>query len=372
MPTLRPEDINPLTILNSSIPLMTQENYCVIMAGGVGSRFWPLSIADNPKQFLDVMGTGKSFIRATYERFLKVVPAENFLVVTSAVYKDHVLEHLPELSKDQVLLEPMRRNTAPCIAYASMRIKTQNPNARMVVTPADHFVTDPVEFSRIIALGLDYVKEQPTLLTIGIKPSRPETGYGYIETGDPTHTSEVLAIKNFVEKPDWETAERYVASGEYLWNSGIFIWSVDAILREFERQLPQMYDAFAAGSYSCPSEQAFIDKLYPSCQNISIDYGIMEKAHSRVVVPADFGWSDIGTWGSLYTHLAKDTANNATVGATQVIFQGAENCIVHLPKGHRAVIEGLDGYLVAYRDGNLIVCKLEDEQEIKNWTAQWN
>lgn len=348
---------------------MKKDNYCVIMAGGIGSRFWPLSTVEQPKQFLDILGSGKSFIRATYERFLGVVPSENFLVVTSARYKDQVLEHLPELYESQVLLEPMRRNTAPCIAYASFRIKELNDNANIVVTPADHLVTNNIEFERIVSLGLDYARNNDTLLTIGIRPSRPETGYGYIQLGAATSTNEIFAVQNFKEKPALDVAKQYVAATDYMWNSGIFIWSTKTILSEFKRQLPNMYANFARGQYNCESEQTFINNLYPSCQNISIDYGIMECAASRSVIPADFGWSDIGTWGSLYTHLPKDDAQNAAVGAS-VVFEESNNCIVNLPKGDRAIVQGLDGYLVAYSDGNLVICQIEDEQEIKNWTEK--
>lgn len=343
-----------------------ENNYCVIMAGGIGSRFWPLSTEAQPKQFLDIMGTGKSFIRATYERFLGIVPAENFLVVTSAAYKGQVLEHLPELSDSQVLLEPMRRNTAPCVAYASFRIQAMNPAANIVVTPADHLVTNTAEFQRIIGLGLEYASQNSALLTIGIKPSRPETGYGYIQLGLKTDTNEVYNVTAFKEKPDLTTAESYVAQEDYMWNSGIFIWNVSTILQEYRKQLPQMYSDFSKGSYNNPNEQIFIDNLYPECQNISIDYGIMENAAERCVIPADFGWSDIGTWGSLYTHLPKDSEQNAAVGA-KTVFEGSKNCIVNLPKGDSAVIQGLNGYLVAYHGGNLIVCKVEEEQEIKQW-----
>lgn len=345
---------------------MKKNNYCVIMAGGIGSRFWPLSTAEQPKQFLDIMGTGKSFIRSTFERFLPVVPKENFLVVTSASYKAQVLEHLPELSESQVLLEPMRRNTAPCVAYASFRIKAINPQANIVVTPADHLVTNTTEFSRVIELGLEYISKNPALLTMGIKPSRPETGYGYIQLGQSTGTNEVFEVENFKEKPDIATAERYVAQGDFMWNSGIFMWSVATILDEFKQQLPTMYADFAKGEYDNPREQQFIDALYPTCQNISIDYGIMEHAQNRCVIPSEFGWSDIGTWGSLYTHLPKDDKSNAAVGA-KTVFEGSTNCIVNLPKGDQAIIQNLDGYLVAYHGGKLIICKLEDEQQIKEW-----
>lgn len=345
---------------------MKTDNYCVIMAGGIGSRFWPLSTEQQPKQFLDIMGTGKSFIRGTFERFLQVVPIENFLIVTSANYKKKVLEHLPELSETQVLLEPMRRNTAPCIAYASFRIKAINPQANVVVTPSDHLVTNTTEFQRVISLGLSYASENAALLTIGIKPSRPETGYGYIQLGTKTATKEIFEVKNFKEKPEIITAEQYIKTGDYMWNSGIFIWNVSTILKEFKKQLPQMYVDFAQGSYNSAEEQSFIDKLYPNCQNISIDYGIMEHASARSVIPADFGWSDIGTWGSLYTHLSKDNSQNTSVGA-KVLFERSKNCIVNLPKGDNAIVQGLEGYLVAYHGGNLIVCKVEDEQEIKGW-----
>lgn len=336
------------------------------MAGGIGSRFWPLSTEAQPKQFLDIMGSGKSFIRATFERFLSVVPVENFLVVTSSAYKDQVLEHIPELDQSQILLEPMRRNTAPCVAYASFRIKAMNENANIVVTPADHLVTNTVEFQRVVTLGLDYAGANPTLLTIGIKPSRPETGYGYIQIGNRTDISEVFEVKKFVEKPNLETAQKYLATGDFMWNSGIFIWNVNTILSEFKTQLPQMYRDFSQGVYNCREEQKFIDTLYPTCQSISIDYGVMEGAQSRVVIPSDFGWSDIGTWGSLYTHLQKDEANNVSVGA-KTVFEASQNCIVNLPKGDNAIVQGLDGYLIAYHGGNLIVCKVEEEQNIKKW-----
>ncbi|MFI3294715.1 MAG: mannose-1-phosphate guanylyltransferase [Rikenellaceae bacterium] len=348
---------------------MDNKKYCIIMAGGIGSRFWPLSTEGQPKQFLDIMGSGKSFIRATFERFLPVVPLENFLVVTSAVYRDQVLEHLPELSPSQVLLEPMRRNTAPCIAYASFRIQALCPEAQVVVTPADHFVLDNREFQRVMELGLDYVSTHDTLLTVGIKPSRSETGYGYIQLGTQAQ-DEVFNIRSFKEKPSLDLAKEYLLSGDYMWNSGIFLWSNQTILGEFSRQLPDIYSLFSSGSYACDSEQAFIDSIYPDCQSISIDYGVMEGAHSCSVIPADFGWSDIGTWGSLYTHLAKDSHSNGSVGA-DVVFEDSSNCIVHLPEGDRAVVQGLDGYLVAYRSGKLIVCELEQEQQIKNWIEKF-
>lgn len=337
------------------------------MAGGVGSRFWPLSTEAQPKQFLDIMGTGKSFIRATFERFLPSVPKENFLVVTSAAYKSQVMEHLPELCENQILLEPMRRNTAPCIAYASFKIKSLCENANVVVTPADHLVTNTVEFSRIIDKGLNYASTHDSILTIGIKPSRPETGYGYIKQDSQTDDNEIFNVDSFKEKPTIDVAKQYISDGNYLWNSGIFIWNNNAILSEFSRQLPEMYSSFQNGyeSYNTAKEQEFIDELYPQCQSISIDYGVMEGATNRCVIPADFGWSDIGTWGSLYTHLPKDESGNADVGAN-VVYDITQNCIINIPKGDKAIIQGLDGYLVAYHNHNFIVCRLDDEQNIKN------
>lgn len=348
--------------------------YCIIMAGGIGSRFWPLSKNNYPKQFLDILGTGKSFIRSTFERFLPLIPAENFLVVTNAAYKQAVLEHLPELKPVQVLCEPMRRNTAPCIAYASYRIRKQCPDAVVAVTPADHLVTNETAFHKVVATGFDFVAQpqhSEALLTIGIQPSRPETGYGYIELPKgAAQLGQVSAIRGFKEKPDLETAKTFVAEGNYLWNSGIFIWSLQGILTAFHTFLPDMAALFEEGEalYGTAGEQAFIDRKFTECQNISIDYGIMEHAPLRYTIPAEFGWSDIGTWGSLFTHVDKDEHNNARRGKTVV--RDTRNTIVNVEEGVEAVVEGLDGYLVAYRDKSLLVCRLADEQHIKEWIEE--
>ena len=349
--------------------------YCIIMAGGIGSRFWPLSKNNYPKQFLDILGTGKSFIRSTFERFLPVVPAENFLVVTNAAYKSLVLEHLPELNPEQVLCEPMRRNTAPCLAYANYRIESVCPDASIVVTPADHLVTNEVEFQRVIRLGMDFV-EQPehkeALLTIGIRPSRPETGYGYIRrvagdtlTGDTL--GEVCEVESFKEKPNLETAKAYLADGHYYWNSGIFIWSLPGIQQAYRSYLPDMVALFEKGRYlfNTPEEQDFINGMFPQCENISIDYGVMERSQSRYTIPADFGWSDIGTWGSLYEHVQHDDYGNALNG--NIVVEDTCNTVVNIQEGYEAVVEGLDHYLVALRDKSLLVCRLDDEQNIKHW-----
>ena len=338
------------------------------MAGGIGSRFWPLSKDNYPKQFLDILGTGKSFIRSTYERFSPVIPDENFLVVTNKAYKQLVLEHLPMLRPDQVLCEPARRNTAPCIAYAAYHIQSQCKNANIVVTPADHLVTNETEFQRIIRLGFDFLAKNPNaLMTIGIKPSRPETGYGYIQVPTQDVLPEVVKVEMFKEKPDYETAVKFVAEGNYFWNSGIFIWTLDGIMQAFKQYLPEMVGVFEKGIYNfgTPEEQDFINDHFVDCPNISIDYGVMEKSPNTFTIPADFGWSDIGTWGSLFTHARKDEDGNALRG--KVVSVDNKNTIINIEDGTEAVVEGLEDYLVAYRDHSLLVCRLKDEQQIKIW-----
>ena len=338
------------------------------MAGGIGSRFWPLSKDNYPKQFLDILGTGKSFIRSTYERFSPVIPDENFLVVTNKAYKQLVLEHLPMLRPDQVLCEPARRNTAPCIAYAAYHIQSQCKNANIVVTPADHLVTNETEFQRIIRLGFDFLAKNPNaLMTIGIKPSRPETGYGYIQVPKQDVLPEVVKVEMFKEKPDYETAVKFVAEGNYFWNSGIFLWTLDGIMQAFKQYLPEMVEVFEKGIYNfgTPEEQDFINDHFVDCPNISIDYGVMEKSPNTFTIPADFGWSDIGTWGSLFTHARKDEDGNALRG--KVVSVDNKNTIINIEEGSEAVVEGLEDYLVAYRDHSLLVCRLKDEQQIKIW-----
>ena len=339
------------------------------MAGGIGSRFWPLSKDNCPKQFLDILGTGKSFIRATFERFLPEVPAEHFVVVTNAAYKGLVLEHLPELKESQVLCEPMRRNTAPCIAYATYHILSQCKEAAIAVTPADHLVTNEREFQHIIGCGFDFVEEnREALMTIGIKPSRPETGYGYIEV-DKVQEG-IVPVKNFKEKPDLETAKRFVADGRYFWNSGIFMWSSDAIMSAFRQYLPDMAALFDEGKpmFGTGKEQEFINRQFEKCENISIDYGVMERSQSRYTVAADFGWSDIGTWGSLYTHAAHDGDGNSVNG--RAVLVDTTGSVVNIEKGYEAIVQGMDHCLVALRGHSLLVCRLDDEQQIKHWVER--
>lgn len=345
------------------------------MAGGIGSRFWPLSKDNYPKQFLDILGTGKSFIRSTFDRFLPIVPAENFLVVTNAAYKELVLEHLPQIKPDQVLCEPMRRNTAPCIAYATYHIMAKCKDANIVVTPADHLVTNEVEFQRIISKAFDFVAQtehNEALLTIGIQPTRPETGYGYIQVDEESvaELGTVVKLKSFTEKPNLEKAKQFLAAGSYFWNSGIFVWSMNGIKTAFDTYLPEIVEVFDRGKevFATVGEQEFINANFADCTNISIDYGVMEKSPNTYTIPANFGWSDIGTWGSLFNHAAKDINNNAVAG--KVVLVNTNGTIVNIQEGVEAVVQGLENYLVAYRDNSLLICKLTDEQKIKEWIAE--
>ena len=343
-----------------------KNNYCIIMAGGVGSRFWPFSTNEKPKQFLDFFGTGRSLLRMTYERLDGIVPASNVFIVTNKIYKDTILEQLPELAENQVLLEPMRRNTAPCIAYAVYRIQKQNPKANIVVLPSDHLITNEKEFQRVITEGLRFVANNDALLTLGMKPTRPETGYGYIQFGNGG--DELRKVKTFTEKPNLEMAKVFLSSGEFAWNSGMFLWRADVIINQFNQHLPEVADKFEQGidAYATDNEQTFINRIYPECPNISIDYGIMEKAENVYVMLADFGWSDLGTWGSLHEITPKDSDNNA-VAKCQTMLYNAKNNMVALPEGELVVIDGLDGYLVARDNGVLLICPKDQESKIRQY-----
>lgn len=337
------------------------------MAGGIGSRFWPISRNNRPKQFLDILGTGKSFIRHTYERFAGMIPDENFLVVTNAKYKEMVLEHIPELKDEQVLCEPLGRNTAPCIAYAAYKLNKLNPEASMVVTPADHLVLNEGEFRKIIGEGFDFAENNSTLVTIGIKPSRPDTGYGYIQI-DPEEMSGTLCrVKTFTEKPTLEVAQAFVESGEFFWNSGIFIWRSKDIIGEFRKHLPELDQQFSSinACYNTTGERDAINELYPKCRNVSIDYGIMEKAEKVYVRCGEFGWSDIGTWGSLYTHAQKDGNGNAILG--EALTYDTMDCIVNMPEGKIAVVQGMKNLIIVDTPDALLICPKQDEQEIRKF-----
>lgn len=337
------------------------------MAGGVGSRFWPISRRSKPKQFLDILGSGKSFLRSTYERFVNIVPSENIFVATNTAYRDMVLSDIPELNPDHVLCEPLGRNTAPCIAYAAFRIRSINPEATMVVTPSDHLIINELHFCEVIQQCLDFVLKQDSLLTIGLQPTRPETGYGYIQVNKKETKGKFNKVKTFTEKPNAELAQVFVDSGEYFWNSGIFVWRVPTILKAFEEFLPEIYQTFASlrNAYSTPREQDGIDRVYPECRGISVDYGIMERADNVWVRCSDFGWSDLGTWGSLYQYTSKDAHGN-TESADTFVFD-TRNCIIRTPENKIAVIEGLEDYIVVDTDDVLMVCPRSAEQNIKRY-----
>lgn len=336
------------------------------MAGGVGSRFWPFSTNDKPKQFLDFMGTGRSLLRMTFERLNGIIPVENILVVTNKIYKDTILEHLPELRPSQVLSEPMRRNTAPCIAYAVYKIREENPKANVLVVPSDHLITNEAEYKRVVTEGLRFVAFNDALLTFGMKPTRPETGYGYIQIGKGG--GELRKVKTFTEKPNIEMARIFLESGEFYWNSGMFMWRVDVIVDELEQLLPEIAEKFETirEYYGTEKEQELIDKVYPLCQNISIDYGVMEKAQNVYVMLADFGWSDLGTWNSLHELSDKDVYGNASVRCEALFYDAGNNMVVS-GDGGLVVIDGLDGYLVAKENGVLLICRKDNESKIRQY-----
>ena len=399
---------------------MTENNYCVIMAGGVGSRFWPFSRNKKPKQFLDFFGTGRSLLQMTIDRFRPIVPIENILIVTNVLYRDLVLEQIPDLKAEQVLCEPARRNTAPCIAYAAARIKamakpTPNPSLKggeshsgttdkikIVVAPSDHLILQEETFRQTIQQGFDFIENNDALLTLGMKPTRPETGYGYIQMGENAYPKPlpegkgkaypkplpegkgllgeeasysleakgemICKVKAFTEKPNLELAKVFLESGDFLWNSGIFIWSLDSILNAFHAYLPEMANKFAEGEkmMGTADEDAFIQQIFPTCPSISIDYGVMEKAKNVHVIPSDFGWSDLGTWGSLYELSDKDENENVTLHSDATYYDSHGN-IVTLPKGHLAVVQGLEDCIVAESDGVLLICKRDAEQQIRQF-----
>jgi len=348
-----------------------ENNYCIIMAGGVGSRFWPFSRNERPKQFLDFFGTGRTLLQLTYDRIRNVVPARNILIVSNVIYKDLILEQLPEIKPDQVLLEPNRRNTAPCIAYAINRIKAMTDKANIIVAPSDHLILKENDFLDTLRTGLDFVDKNNCLLTLGIKPSRPETGYGYIQI-DEGETN-LRRVKTFTEKPNAELAQIFFETGEFFWNSGIFLWNLQAIDKAFDDLLPEVATKFKAGKelFNTEKEQAFIDEMYPSCPNVSIDYGIMEKASDVYVLCSDFGWTDLGTWGSLYEMSPKDEQENVTLKCKTAFYESKNNIVV-LPSDKLAVIQDLDGYIVAESDNVLLVCKRENEQRIRQFVNDMN
>lgn len=343
------------------------------MAGGVGSRFWPMSTTEKPKQFIDVLGVGRSLLQLTFDRFKGICSPENVWVVTNRSYKDLVLEQLPEIPVTNILCEPCRRNTAPCIAYVSWRIKSKDRNANIVVTPSDHIVTNCEEFKRVISQCLKFTSETDAIITLGMKPTRPETGYGYIQadlSSCSPRNKEIFRVDSFREKPDLETAKKYIQNKSYFWNAGIFIWSVNTIVNAFRIYQPAISKIFESLQpvYGTLKEQEEIELRFPECENISVDYAIMEKAEEIFVCPADFGWSDLGTWGSLLVQTKKDLYGNGVIGENVSLFD-THNCIVHTLDKKKVVIQGLDGYIVADDGNKLLICKLSEEQRIKQFSS---
>ena len=349
-------------------------NHLVIMAGGVGSRFWPMSTVERPKQFIDVLGVGRSLLQLTFERFEGICAPSNVWVLTNRRYADLVKEQLPGVPHNHILLEPCRRNTAPCIAYVSWRIKKEDPQANIVVTPSDHLVTSVNEFRRVVLSCLNFTSETDAIVTLGMRPTRPETGYGYIQadlSSSSPRNREIFRVVSFREKPDVVTAQNYIRQNCYFWNAGIFIWSVNTIVNAFRIYDPLLAKIFEGlkDIYGTPGEQEMIDFHYPECENISVDYAIMEKAEEIFVCPADFGWSDLGTWGSLLAQTQHDIYGNSCIGQNIQLFD-SHNCIVHTTQQKKVVIQGLDNYIVAEKDDALLICKLSEEQKIKQYSGE--
>jgi len=348
--------------------MISSNNHLVVMAGGVGSRFWPMSTTEKPKQFVDVLGCGRTLIQLTIDRFEGIISKENIWIVTSKAYKPLVHSQLPEIPESNILQEPCRRNTAPCIAYASWRIKKINPKANIVVAPSDHIVMNVAEFQKVINSCLLFASESDSIVTLGMKPTRPETGYGYIQADMSTscpRNKNIYRVDTFREKPDIDTAKQYVIQNNFFWNAGIFIWNVNTIVNALRVYAPETSNIFEhlLTVYGTGEEQENIDREFPKCENISIDYAILEKADEVFCYPANFGWSDLGTWGSLHENTKQDLYGNSLIGNVSVY--ETRNCIVHATQEKRVVVQGLDGYIVAEKDDMLLICRLNEEQRIR-------
>ncbi|MET0392448.1 MAG: mannose-1-phosphate guanylyltransferase [Chitinophagaceae bacterium] len=350
---------------------MNKHHYVAIMAGGIGSRFWPMSRANYPKQFLDILNTGETLIQQTFSRYRQMMPVENIYIITSREYTDVVKAQLPDLPVENILAEPSRKNTAPCIAYIAFKLYQQDPKAVMIASPADHVIHNTDHFIQVATRALDFVDNINALVTIGITPMHPNTGYGYIQHDAPEVTPGVHKVKTFTEKPNLELAKTFLASGDFLWNAGIFTWKVKNILAAFEKYLPEMYEVFAAekDKFNTPEEEKAIEDIYPQCTNISIDFGIMEKADNVYVIPASFEWSDLGTWNSAWDNMEKDYFLNAVAG-NHVIVYDTKNSVVHVPDNKLVLLQGLEDYIVVDTKDVLLICKKEKEQEIKDYVAE--
>jgi mannose-1-phosphate guanylyltransferase len=350
---------------------MKRNNYVAIMAGGIGSRFWPMSRTGMPKQFLDILNTGRTLIQSTYDRFAQLIPKENIYVVTSHQYEEIVVRQLPEMQRENILSEPSRKNTAACVAYIAYKLNKLNPKSNLICAPADHIVKDTTAFIKVGMEALDFTEKHSAIVTMGIQPTSPNTGYGYIQFEQPSVTDNVYKVKTFTEKPDLELAKTFLTSGDFLWNSGIFIWQTKNIIAAFEKYLPEMHEVFdgVKDKFNTDEEVAAIDSIYPQCVNISIDYGIIEKADNVYVIPSSFGWSDLGTWGSAYEHLEKDHLDNAVAGDNVILFDSARN-IIHAGNKKLVMVQGLDDYIIVDTPDALLICKKEKEQDIKNYLSE--
>ena len=351
---------------------MNKNYYAILMAGGVGSRFWPVSTTEFPKQFHDMLGTGETLIQKTFTRLSQIIPKENILILTNELYNDIVLEQLPLVKQEQIILEPVMRNTAPCILYASLKIKKQNPDAIMVVAPSDHWIEDEMQFCANLQHAFDFCERDENLMTLGILPTFANTGYGYIEF-DKLDSRPIKKVKQLHEKPDYATARKFIQSRNYLWNAGIFVWSAKTVLQAFEEFQPVMFDHFMAGYevYNTEKEAAFITENYPLAENISVDYAILEKAQNVFVLPATFDWNDLGTWGSLYDKLPKDEQENAVINA-KVYLENANNNIIRTEGKKLVVIDGLTDYIIVDKDDVLLIYPKNKEQEIKSIVSKIN
>src|ERR1700744_5810187 len=350
---------------------MNKNYYAIVMAGGIGRRFLALRRTPHPKKFIHILGTGKTLIQNTYDRFLKVCPKENIYIVTNEIYTDLVKKQLPGLADNQILTEPVMRNTAPCIAYGSFKIESLNPDAAIVVAPSDHLILDEAAFVSTIEKSLEAATENNCLITLGIKPSRPDTGYGYIQYTEQSLKNDFYKVKTFTEKPTLEIAKTFLSSGDFLWNAGIFVWSAKAIVNAFSNYLPDMHEIFAEARpvYNTEDEKLHIHKSYLQCTNISIDYGIMEKADNVYVLPSEFGWSDLGTWASIYDLAEKDYVGNAVIPADKVIMYDSSNCMVNVPNEKLVILQGLHDYIVVESNNTLLICPRDQEQNVKKVVA---
>ncbi|MDO6598240.1 mannose-1-phosphate guanylyltransferase [Oceanihabitans sp. 2_MG-2023] len=344
---------------------MNKNNYAILMAGGVGSRFWPISTKEFPKQFHDMLGTGETLIQKTFNRLAKIIPQENIFILTNEKYNDLVFEQLPQVTKRQVVLEPAMRNTAPCILYASLKIQKENEDAVMIVAPSDHWIEDENTFTQNVQQAFNFCADNDALMTLGIKPTFPNTGFGYIEFDKKTSTA-IKNVNQFREKPNYETAKEFIAQGNFLWNAGIFMWSVKSVVQAFKNNQPELFALFSQGTavYNTEFEDDFILENYPKAENISVDYAIMEKSKNVYVLPAEFDWNDLGTWGSLYDKLDKDQNNNAVVNAKTLTHDASGN-MIRSKKGKVVVVDGLEDYIIVDKDEVLLIFPKAKEQDIK-------